>query len=257
MRSLLAICIFIFFAPVTLKAQEKNMLLTGKVRNSQPGPIFLGNHYYSFETLVNEQGNFSFDEYVQHPDFLNLNFGEHQLTLLLVGGDTAHISFDLENFKDSINYSGEKFSLNQELVTVSQGEKAPGFSMQDVNGNEISLSDFKGKYVYIDVWNSRCGPCFKEFPHMEELIDKYRHQDLVFLGVSFDKDKKSWLKTINRKKLGGIQLFAEGWNSDFAKTYHVHYNPRFILIDKSQNILYLSAPRPSGNIEDVLNTLKL
>lgn len=257
MKSLKFSIVLFLFTPLALVAQEKNMLLIGKAINSQQSTIRLSNHYYTFETQVDDQGNFCFDEYIQNSDFLNLNIGEHQLTLLLVGGDTAYISFNTDNFKESIKYSGEKFSLNQELVSISKGEPAPDFTMQDVNGKEVSLSDFKGKFVYIDVWNSRCSPCFKEFPYMEKLLETYSQRDIVFLGISFDKDKSSWLKTIKRKNLGGIQLLSEGWNSEFAKDYQVQYNPRFILIDKAQRILYLSAPRPSGNIEDVLNLLKL
>ncbi len=60
-------------------------------------------------------------------------------------------------------------------------------------------------------------------------------------------------KTIESKALKGIQLFANGWNTQFGKDYLVYSNPRFILIDKNGKIINVKAPKPSGNIEDIMN----
>jgi hypothetical protein len=78
----------------------------------------------------------------------------------------------------------------------------------------------------------------------------------VFIGISLDKSETTWKKTIERKELKGIQLFGNGWNSDFVKDYSVIFNPRFILIGKDQKIINLSAPRPSGEIDGILNELE-
>lgn len=77
---------------------------------------------------------------------------------------------------------------------------------------------------------------------MEELINKYSQKNIVFIGVSLDKFETIWKNTIERKSLKGIQLFGNGWKSDFVKNYAVIFNPRFILIDKDKKIVYLSAP---------------
>jgi len=129
---------------------------------------------------------------------------------------------------------------------------APDFSLPDKNGNMISLSDFKGKMVYIDVWNSTCSPCFKEFPILHELEKELHSQEIVFVGVSSDQDKTVWEKTLINKKLEGIQLFSYGENNQFQKDYLIYYNPRFILIDKNGKIVSANALRPSENIIELI-----
>ena len=90
---------------------------------------------------------------------------------------------------------------------------------------------------------------------MEALVHKYAGKNIVFLGVSLDSKDQKWRKTMDKKDLKGIQLFGNGWNSDFVRQYHIWFNPRFILIDKAQNIVYLSAPRPTGEVESILSDL--
>jgi|GEM_PF-2943859 len=180
--------------------------------------------------------------------------GDDQVTLFLSKGDTLEMNLNKNDFYHSISYHGDNEEINLQLLLVSKGKPAPGFSLKDTNCNIVKLSDFKGKYVYIDVWNSACFHCFKEFSLLEPLIEKYK--DIIFLGINLDKDEGTWKKTLEAKGLKGIQLFANGWNSDFGKDYFIKFNPRFILIDKDQNIYNLSAPRPSGGIDGILSKLK-
>lgn len=57
----------------------------------------------------------------------------------------------------------------QEKKELKEGDQAPTFKYLDINGKEVSLSDLEGKYVYIDVWATWCGPCQYELPHLKEL----------------------------------------------------------------------------------------
>lgn len=240
--------------PSAFFAQEKNVMLYGKIENSQGDSVFLESPYGKDCTLTNQEGQFKFDLNFKNLEFLNFTIGDDQVTLFLSKGDTLEMNLNKNDFYNSISYHGDSEQINSQLLLVSKGKPAPGFSLKDTNGNVVKLSDFKGKYVYIDVWNSACFPCFKEFPLLEPLIEKYK--DIVFLGVNLDQDEGTWKKTLEAKALKGIQLFANGWNSDFGKDYFIKFNPRFILIDKDQKIYYLSAPRPSGNIDGILGKLK-
>jgi thiol-disulfide isomerase/thioredoxin len=165
------------------------------------------------------------------------------------------LNFDIHDFEKTLSFKGQRAKINSELLSCSMGKLAPNFSFGDINGHVVNLSDFKGKYVYIDIWSSNCGPCFKEFPYMETLMEKYKGKDIAFVGISLDTKKEKWLRTIEKRKLKGIQLFGNGWNTDFTKSYFVEFNPRFILIDKNQKILFLSSPRPSENIDEILRKL--
>jgi thiol-disulfide isomerase/thioredoxin len=150
------------------------------------------------------------------------------------------------------HYLGSINNLCRKLDRLKKGMAAPGFTFPDIAGRKVSLSDFGGKLVLIDVWNSNCSPCFKEFPLMEQLINKYRGKEIVFIGISFDPDEILWKKTMKVKNLKGVQLFANGWDSQFGRDYMVWSNPRFILIDRNANFISARAPKSSENLDSLI-----
>src|SRR5690606_13339675 len=129
------------------------------------------------------------------------------------------------------------------------GKPSPKFSYNDINGKKVSLDDFKGKLVYIDVWATWCGPCLQEIPSLKELKKDYKNQNVEIISISIDvqKDFEKWKKMVANKQLDGTQLFADNdWKSEFVKAYGIDAIPRFLLIDENGNILNADAPRPSS-----------
>ncbi|VAW24000.1 hypothetical protein MNBD_BACTEROID04-1687, partial [hydrothermal vent metagenome] len=128
-------------------------------------------------------------------------------------------------------------------------------------GGTTSLDDLKGKFVYVDVWATWCGPCKREIPYLKELEGKYRGKKIEFVSISVDKsaDHDKWQKMVKEKELKGIQLFSDkDWDSDFVKEYLIKGIPRFILIDPNGNIVNSNAPRPSDSkLIDLFNELKI
>ncbi len=114
------------------------------------------------------------------------------------------------------------------------GQPAPGFTLQNLEGKTVSLSDFKGKVVLLDFWGVHCGPCISDFKNIvPQLHKKYQGKDVVFVNICVNGSKTRWKEIIKQTKLDGVNLIAEGWtNHPICKAYNVNAVPHYILIDK-------------------------
>jgi thiol-disulfide isomerase/thioredoxin len=131
---------------------------------------------------------------------------------------------------------------------IGTGSPGADFTYKDVNDKEVSFFDFKGKYVYIDVWAMWCSPCKQEIPYLKKLEEEFKKKDIQFVSISMDKPKdlKKWKKFVKNNKLTGIQLFADNaFESKIAKDYKINSIPRFLLFDKEGVIIDADAKRPS------------
>jgi len=134
--------------------------------------------------------------------------------------------------------------------TVFIGKTSYNFSLIDTTGKMVSMKDFKGKVIFIDVWATWCGPCREQFPHLKEIEEEYgNNEDIVFMGISIDKlqDQQKWLKFIRKEKMPGIQLLDN--SRSFREKYNVYSIPRFLLIDKQGNWIEIRCPRPEAKEE--------
>ena len=135
-------------------------------------------------------------------------------------------------------------SLYAQGSSVAKGSKAHGFKYLDINGKEVSLSDLKGKYVYIDVWATWCAPCREEYPHLQMLEKAFQGTNISFVSISTDQDEAKWKQTVKDEKMGGIQLHTGG-DEDFLNAFRVKGIPRFILINPEGRIENANMTRPS------------
>jgi thiol-disulfide isomerase/thioredoxin len=137
--------------------------------------------------------------------------------------------------------------LERKLALLNQpknGEAYVDFTYPNTKGEEVSLSSFMGRMVYVDVWATWCGPCKAEIPSLQTLEHDYSGKDVVFLSVSVDRVKEDWLEMVKEKELGGVQLWADGW-SQITKDYAIFGIPRFMLFSADGKVISNDAPRPS------------
>ncbi|TRZ41879.1 TlpA family protein disulfide reductase [Robertkochia solimangrovi] len=153
---------------------------------------------------------------------------------------------------ESENASGILYERWLEFVkndtSLKKGEQAPDFTYNDVNGNPVSLSDFKGKIVYIDLWATWCGPCLRELPALKQVKEKFRDREIVFIGISLDDDHDAWVKKVNANEgdlLSGVQLATGSFECQLNTDYNLNGIPHYILIGKDGELLEKKAPRPS------------
>lgn len=139
---------------------------------------------------------------------------------------------------------------------LAKGNPAQDFVAQNLNDEDIRLSDFKGKYVVIDVWATWCGPCKVESPHFERIAIKNKsNSDIVFLALSVDKRKDNWFLQAKTKSESVMQLHLSGEEiANFEKAYDLEFIPRFIFIDKEGNFINSKMLSPSQNyFETIIN----
>jgi thiol-disulfide isomerase/thioredoxin len=211
-----------------------------------------------------------------------LTQGEKDYSGAMKANDPAQLKAEIEKIKTNIFASIPK-GLDEDFVTefkksnemelaglekyVSQsfglkkliGTASPHFNYENHKGGMTKLEDFKGKYIYVDVWATWCGPCRAEIPHLKKTEEAYHGKNIEFVSMSIDaqKDHDKWKKFVDDKQLGGVQIMADkDWNSDFVKAYEIQGIPRFILIGPDGKIVNADAPRPSSpELAQLLDTL--
>ena len=180
---------------------------------------------------------------------LNKHIAKVEQELASVNNE-AFVASEKENNVKMIDYYIEKIEAIANLPQI--GEPAIDFTYPDKEGNDFSLSTFKGSLVYVDVWATWCGPCKAEIPALKTLEHDYHNNKITFLSVSVDTDKEAWINMLADKQLGGVQLWANGW-TEITKSYAINGIPRFLLFDADGNVISLDAPRPSS--EDIRELL--
>jgi len=185
----------------------------------------------------------------------------------------ANEKMQISQFKPGITGAYKQQQARTAQFASYIGKPAPNFNFENVKGGKTALTDLKGKYVYIDVWATWCGPCIREIPDLKKLEKDFHDNNIQFVSLSVDDGRgfkgdtkeeraelayEGWKKMIAEKELGGIQVISDnGWKSDFVQEFKINGIPRFILIDPAGNIVNADAPRPSSpKLREVLNNLE-
>lgn len=132
-----------------------------------------------------------------------------------------------------------------------QERKVIEFAVQDEDGNVISNQDLKGKVVVLDFWFIGCGPCWKKFPHLQELHEKYsQHPNVAIYAVnrpmSSDRPRQSFEAT----KAKGYDFTVLQGSQQMMDDFGIYVYPTVVILDKSGEIIYM------GQTEGVEKTLQ-
>jgi peroxiredoxin len=178
-------------------------------------------------------------------------------TLGVLALSWASQSFDRKDFESSLVALGAKYPNNVVIQNMKKaydaqaaqqsqaqgdaawvGKSVPELVLPDVNGKNISLASFKGKYVLVDFWASWCGPCRNENPNVVKAFEQYKGKNFTILGVSLDKEKDAWKKAIKDDHLDWTQVSdLKYWNSKAVDTFKFGGIPFNILVDPDGKII--------------------
>lgn len=126
---------------------------------------------------------------------------------------------------------------NLELVKV--GKPAPSFTLKNPEGKDISLTDYKGKYVLIDFWAYWCMPCIATFPELKEIRETYGEEKLALISISTDKNYDKWIEAVDKHKLPWEQVIDDAnLKEDIGSKYAVVAIPHLILVSPEGTIVY-------------------
>lgn len=163
------------------------------------------------------------------------------------------------NFTDNNAYSGfndKVVDVYYQIMKYAEGSLAPDFTLADQNGQPVSLTEFKGKVVYLNFWASWCKPCMAKMDQLKSIQGQLENQGVVFLNVSLDRQESTWMETLSAKDIRGKNLFANGdIESNVAKSYQIKVLPQYYIIDK--NGYFSSKPKEHDllEIETILTQL--
>ena len=135
---------------------------------------------------------------------------------------------------------------------VQPGQPAPAFTLKDHTGKAVSLSDFKGKVVYLDFWGTWCGPCMQEMPASLTLRQQFASRDVVFLYISVGDAEAKWQQVLAAEHLtadASVHLREPG--EQLPSDYQVNGYPSYYIIGRDGRFRQTYAPRPSAGVEAV------
>lgn len=157
---------------------------------------------------------------------------------------------------------GAYMEKKDEVKNPAQTDTKAGYRIVNEKGKPVTLTDFKGKVVYVDFWASWCGPCRQQMPFSKELHHRFTDKqikNIVFLYVSIDTDENAWRKAVKDIGMEGIQTHSpSNWPDGAGNYFRVNSIPRYMLIDKDGKITDENAKRPSDPdvYRDILNLLE-
>jgi len=141
---------------------------------------------------------------------------------------------------------------NKNIQIDLTGKDAIPFSLKDIEGNEYSLKNQKGKVIVMNFWFIACGPCVAEMPELNKLVETYKGKKIVFLG--FANDKKDKLLPFLKKKLFEYTIIAE--SQALSISYKVQAFPTHVVIGKDSKIKYYYTGKLDPNtIVDLRNEI--
>ncbi|MDE6342951.1 MAG: TlpA family protein disulfide reductase [Muribaculaceae bacterium] len=126
----------------------------------------------------------------------------------------------------------------ESAVTEVRKVAAPEFKLEDINGNMLSLSDLRGKWVILDFWGSWCPWCIKGFPALKDAYKEYEGK-VEIVGIDCGDTKDVWKATVERYELLWLQVYNPR-NSDLTEQYGIQGFPTKFIIDPEGNVAHVT-----------------
>ena len=148
--------------------------------------------------------------------------------------------------------------LGHDLAPLPRPTPAPAFTLQDEDGNPVSLAQYKGKVILLNFWGTWCPPCRHEIPSMERLYERQHSKGFEVLALNQTETPDAVFIYTSQLSIEPTFKILYDKNSDVAAEYQVVGLPTTFLIDKKGNIRYRAIGGrdfDSPKVEQKINSL--
>ena len=155
------------------------------------------------------------------------------------GKDTSTILYrNLSKKIKTTSYGKNIFEFITLNKNIKIGDKYIDFTEPNIEGKNVSLSDFNGKITLLDFWGSWCGPCREGNPELVKIYNEFKNRGFDILGVASDDKKEAWTEAVRKDNLTWQNVSdLKGDKNKAALIYGVSYYPANFLIDRSGVII--------------------
>ncbi|GAB2619510.1 TlpA family protein disulfide reductase [Belliella aquatica] len=173
--------------------------------------------------------------------------------MLMLTGSYEDSERAVSDFSKNYTNSTHLAKLKDGLISLEKlktGSVVEDFSFVNLEGEKVSLSEYKDKVIYLDLWASWCGPCINTFrtktPDFEKQLRE--HEDIVLMYVSVDDQQAPWKNYLDKNPMRGVHVYTgKGFEADIMKYFKVWGIPRYLIIGKDNKLVNANAPRPGDD----------
>lgn len=224
-------------------------------------------NYQDFQNFISKSVIYLFDNVPEELYFFHLKKILNYFTPIISKKTFNHLLIFLDNKslnQDEIILLSDLYyeiHIPTELILDEDYDmQKHDFFLEDLEGLDSSLSEYRGYLLYIDIWASWCGPCRKQFPFSKKLRDKLSRNEkkkIKFIYISIDNDYEKWKKSIEQLSIEGEHFISPSNVNESAANYFNAYSiPKYIIMDSSGKIICSDAKRPSdGTLIDELKEI--
>lgn len=154
-----------------------------------------------------------------------------------------------------IQFDDKIVNVYQKSTKTAIGTLAPEFVFDRGQNQKLTLSQMRGKIVFLNFWASWCRPCMKKMKELKPMQDTLSN-DIVVVHVSFDKTSDQWTETVEENDFGGIHILApQNVRSEIAKKYGVRVIPEYFIIDKEGKFAEKPLIFTAESLKEILTSL--
>ncbi|MDU1906202.1 MAG: TlpA disulfide reductase family protein [Dysgonomonas sp.] len=194
-----------------------------------------------YANVIQEYNNMALSFIAEHPDEILSAYMLRSELRMHPDNRAAHSAFT--GLSESVKNTPVGKDIG-EIINKSRrveiGKDAPDFSIKDMNGDIINLSDFRGKYVLLNFWSPDCGNCKEEIPILKENYNKYKDKGFVIVSIAVEDEsnKQKWLDAIKEYSLDWINASdLKMWQSPILELYNIKAVPHNLIINPSGKIV--------------------